>query len=54
MPNWTTPDFAFRFARKEDAENAAPFLCPNVAIVATERLSFSRETKKSDRPVPAH
>ncbi len=36
MPNWTIPDLAIRFARKEDAEQAAPFLCPNVATVATE------------------
>ncbi len=36
MPNWTSPDLAIRFARKEDAEQAALFFCPSGGIVATE------------------
>src|ERR1035437_933905 len=35
---WTTPDFAIRFARKEDAEKSAMFLAPGSKTIAVEHV----------------
>jgi hypothetical protein len=35
-PIWTTPDFAYRFARKKDAVAIANLIAPGKAVIVNE------------------